>query len=387
MFLIFERGPKFGAARQIIWWPSAAFFETGLFLFFSLRLRVQATVVWRWWNYLFKNVPRQRQVVTINLDESSVPLFQPGPAGNVVLRPSLARNVRHHASRRLRRMNVTVIGVICDDVAIQRCLPQFVLANEATFLKREFAGLQNICHENVKLYRRRSAWTDAAFMSEVVREIWRSLLPFTRHIQPVLIWDAARQHTQAHVLKSCSRLGIWPVVLPAGSTSLLQPLDTHCFNVFKRELASKCERSAATWSCMNFVTAVNAVFVDIIINGSWQHAFVSNGFSEEQGGVSERVLGVIGGMPQDVGHDRPTIEDLTLIFPRRSRIEEHAIFAQFAIQPYNRKRVRPEVVQRREVMGRTRSETIALRARLSVHFCHRLDMLEFAFWQVLPNCG
>ena len=101
---------------------------------------------------------------------------------------------------------------------------------------------------------------------------------------------------------------------------------------------------------MNFVTAVNAVFVDIIINGSWQHAFVSNGFSEEQGGVSERVLGLIGGMPQDVGHDRPTIEDLTLIFPRRSRIEEHAIFAQFSIQPYNRKRVRPAVVQMREVM-------------------------------------
>ena len=129
-----------------------SFFETGLFWLFSLRLRMQAIVVWRWWNYLFKNVPRQRQVVTINLDESSVPLFQPGSAGNVVLRRSLARNVRHHASRRLRRMNVIVIGVICDDVAIQKCLPQFVLANEATFLKREFAGLQNICHENVKLY-------------------------------------------------------------------------------------------------------------------------------------------------------------------------------------------------------------------------------------------
>ena len=308
----------------------------------------------------------QRRAVTINLDESSVPLFQPGPAGNIVLKRSLARRVRHHASRRLQRMNVTIIGVICDDVAIQKCLPQFVLANEATFSKRDFAGLQNICHENVKLYRRRSAWTDAAFMSEVVRQIWRSILPFATHVQPILIWDAARQHTQAHVLKSCSRLGIWPVVLPAGSTSLLQPLDTHCFSLFKRRLAIKCERSDATWSCVDFVTAVNAVFVDTIIHGSWQHAFVSNGFSEDQAGVSERVIGAIGGIPAGVGQNRPTSEDLTLIFPRRTRIEEHAIFAQFAIQPYKKARARPKNTPRTEVMGRTRSETMALRAKYSV---------------------
>lgn len=124
----------------------------------------------------------------------------------------------------------------------------------------------------------------------------------------------------------------------------------------------KCERSEATWSCVDFVTAVNAVFADVIINGSWQHAFVNNGFSEDQNALSERAIDAVGGMPESVGQERPPIIDLILIFPRRSRIEDHAIFARFAFQPYKRARARPKIAPRREVMGHTRSETIALRA-------------------------
>ena len=314
------------------------------------------------------NVGYHRRAVTINLDESSVPLFQPGPAGNIVLTRRVARTVRHHASRSLRRMSVTVIGVICDDVVIQKRLPQFVLANEATFAKRDLAELQSVCHENVRLYRRRSAWTDAAFMLEVVTQLWRSLEPLMSYIQPILIWDAARQHTRPHVLRCCARRGIWPMVLPAGSTGLLQPLDTHCFNAFKRKLAFKCERSDATWSSLDFVRAVNGVFVDMMINGSWEHAFVSNGFSNNQNGVSERVVGAIGALPPSIGNNRPTMEDLTLVFPRRSRVDEHSVFAQFSIQLHRVARtLRPTIVPTREVMGRTRSETIALRAQMSAH--------------------
>ena len=115
------------------------------------------------------------------------------------------------------------------------------------------------------------------------------LLPHQIGVQPIIIWDAARQHTTPVVFTSARRLGLWPITVPAKLTWLLQPLDTHVFSRFKRRLeeihqATHVQSPSGVVAFPEFMRCVSRTIEDVVTNGSWRHAFEGDGFGRSQGG-------------------------------------------------------------------------------------------------------
>ena len=56
---------------------------------------------------------------------------------------------------------------------------------------------------------------------DLLRALAAVLLPFLDRYQPVLFLDAFRGHVAWEVFAECSRLGLWPVVVPSMLTCIL----------------------------------------------------------------------------------------------------------------------------------------------------------------------
>ena len=89
-----------------------------------------------------EQVPPGTIALRLNLDETSVCLFQGDAKGNVFA------NKRQHpdgyaqrAPRSKRRSCLTHVGIICDRPDLQPLLPQVIIGNERTFPKACFAEL------------------------------------------------------------------------------------------------------------------------------------------------------------------------------------------------------------------------------------------------------
>ena len=105
---------------------------------------IQAAVVWQWFNFLKGQVPGGKAVLRLNVDETSVCLFQGGGKGTVI---AGKRKIRDRApdgasasvepvqkvTRTTRRTCMTHVAFVCDRPDIQPLLPQVVIGNERTF--------------------------------------------------------------------------------------------------------------------------------------------------------------------------------------------------------------------------------------------------------------
>ena len=110
-----------------------------------------------------------------------------------------------------------------------------------------------------------------------------------------LFFDAAPSHIHESVLRHCSRRGIHPIVLPARTTSILQPLDTHVFSQFKHYLkkaytAAQLISGKTVLPLPVVVMLVWATSQRIMEGKPWAHAFPANGFSAGQASVRRSLL-------------------------------------------------------------------------------------------------
>ena len=90
------------------------------------------------------------------------------------------------------------------------------------------------------LLRRRSAWVDGALCAWIVRRLAHALGHYMPTHQPILFLYALRAHVTNGVFAACAEVQIWPVVVPARMTWLLQPADTHAFLAYKICLQQLC---------------------------------------------------------------------------------------------------------------------------------------------------
>ena len=143
---------------------------------FALFLSPKATAVWQWFHFLQGRVPHGRQVLRLNLDETSIRFWyepQKGlrrPRGQVP-RAGFARK----ASRAQLRKAFSHVAIICDDTSLQPHLPQVLLVNERTVsaeLNRRWTSLPGC---NVKLWRGKSAWINNKVFAKIIREVGKVL--------------------------------------------------------------------------------------------------------------------------------------------------------------------------------------------------------------------
>ena len=151
-------------------------------------------------------------------------------------------------------------------------------------------------------------------------------------VQTIFFFDACKQHLGEAVFNACATARIIPIVVPAKTTWLLQPLDTHCFASYKVSLmreyqAARIRSPDGVVGVGELLSSIYVATIVVLEGRDWSEAFARNGYGASQDSVSSRVLCQLGlEAPAMVPSTKPTAEQLKLCFPRRVRIPVDAIW-------------------------------------------------------------
>ena len=280
--------------------------------------------MWRWWRACCDKVPDGRVPLRMNLDETSVCLYQ-GDRPGTVFASKKRKAPTQKVSRGRRRACLTHVGLICDSIEFQPEMPQFIVGNGSTFLVRDMAALRAACPANVALVKQKSAWNNSSLCTKIVRMLGANLRPFLHRVQPILFLDAVPLHYHISVINACNAWNIWPVVVPARLTWLLQPLDTHFFYKYKVYLKQQYQIariSAATGELTigEFLGCVYSTIDKIFDGPKLAEAFEENGFGPDLATArkfirdmleEEGALQVLAGLPSD--------EEVAICFPKKAK--------------------------------------------------------------------
>lgn len=307
--------------------------------------RSEAGSAWQLFNFAEQEATRRgRRLLRVNLDETAVCLHPGRGKGNIFVTKSQARaGVRQRVPKWKRRCYMTHIGIICDDPSLQAVLPQFIVANERTFQARRLPTLARASPRNVTLIRQKSAWSNAALMRRVVRELavviarqggWVALA------QVALIFDAATIHIHDSVLRACKAVGFWVVIVPPKTTSVLQPLDVDAFAMYKavlvalyHEARTRCGSPHGDLDIAEFLPCVYGAIRQVLQGRRWAAAFDRAGFGAHQTALATTLkqrlqITAAAGAPLA----RPSDDQLRLLFPRRWAVPT-ALFWSFFDEP------------------------------------------------------
>ena len=219
------------------------------------------------------------------------------------------------------------------------------------------------------LKRQRSGWTNSKLCALIVARLAATLKPHASDYKFVLLFDASRAHLAMPVMDAWSRTGILLIVIPAGCTDLLQPLDTHVFSALKsrlRELHGQPRRHSNPSECMpQFVQCIRGAIDEILCARDWSHAFSGNGFELGQKGVSDSLasLAALRGCGS-ICSDAVSLAQVEACVPERAQTAAAIIWRRFIEdRPCTPSSVRERMLPPREIrpeLGRTRSQTRAL---------------------------
>ena len=121
----------------------------------ALRFCCQARACWQWSNFYHSEVPTEKQILRLGLDETSIQCYSGKQFGCVFTSGgAAARSLRQHLPKNKRRKCLTLITTVADDEAIQNVLPMFLIGNFNAFLKRDMTLLRKAVGPRVELIRR-----------------------------------------------------------------------------------------------------------------------------------------------------------------------------------------------------------------------------------------
>jgi len=149
---------------------------------------------------LYSMVPVGKTPLRINMDETSVCLFQGLGKGIVFIDKKRSPPVQLVATSK-RRCCLTHVAFICDRPDIQQVLPQVLIGNETTLPARRLAALRAASPRNVWILRQKSAWNNQFTCAWIMELLAAALAPFTATVQPILLFDAVR--IQHNTPRSC----------------------------------------------------------------------------------------------------------------------------------------------------------------------------------------
>ena len=242
--------------------------------------------------------------------------------------------VGRRVSRATTRACITHLAVVCNDMAVQQCLPQVLIVGKQQVSEARLATLRSSVPEKVVILREDKAWVSNDVMRWYASLLWESLRAYRLSHQVLVFCDVHRCHVSASVLQAFAVRDMWPILVPAKMTWALQPLDTHLFAAYKKCLADEAERRAAdsesgvpTWEAM--VSSLCVVIRDVMNGRPWAHAFVHLGLMPNQTGVSQRTLRKLEleVSPPPLPARLLNLSQLQAIFPARTDIPIGPLFS------------------------------------------------------------
>ena len=285
-------------------------------------------------------------MLRLNLDETSQCIDMGYQKGNVFYNKKVhGRDAEPYMRRsNKRRLCITQVGLICDNVEIQKLLPQMIIGNEHFFgPMANLPPLLASAPRNVYLYRANSGWNQEHIMMNLLELLSKILQPYFATMQPILIMDGSPIHLSERIIRLCWRKSIWPLVIPSSCTWLLQPLDTHVFIIYKRAMRrfyqdGQVDAVDGDLSTAEFLKIMYRVFERVLEGRNWSFAFDADGygsnFADLEGRIVQRYLSthilhhVNMRMPvSPCAIERPALAQLQLCFPknRASSVSMHEI--------------------------------------------------------------
>ena len=286
--------------------------------------------MYKWWHYLHAKTGSKRPL-RLSLDETSVKFWPSARAGNLYVGFDSTRSRAKSASASRvtlqdARCCMTHVALICDDPAIQPLLPQVLICRKTSVRVHQVDAISDLLPPNFKVLVTASAWTNENIMLYIIGLLATALAPFTATRQPILFMDTAPSHLHASIVQKCYEKGVWLGLVPAGTTWAFQVLDTHCFGPFKQVLARRQtdtrsrlggERLTIVQWIECFVKAATTVLQGV----EWASAFDDNGFSRWDVPLrSELMKELAWEVLPPVNTEKPTLEDMKIVWPRTKRV-------------------------------------------------------------------
>ena len=290
---------------------------------------MQVSSYFQWVNYATEAAPTFRAPLFINLDETAVGYSFTGQQGTILCTKKLPPGEKipsENVSLADRRGHVTHICMITHDSEMQARLPQIILGNEHKFTYELLRSVSNERPRNVELWRQASSWNNHCTMRRVLRSLAASLGTALQDFYVILVLDVAPCHIHPSIYQEARRLGIRLVYVPAGLTSVLQPLDTHVFARYKAALQRAWRKVKSTkpdgvvtprdWLLMIFEAT------RVLRQIPWKSAFMDTGILAGQSHLSADVLKAAGWetLPA-IEAASPSAEDAACIFPRKRKLD------------------------------------------------------------------
>ena len=174
--------------------------------------------------------------IWINLDETALPMYVGGRAGNVHAQGRTGkRQFATKASLHERRAHCTLVACVCNDPILQRKLPQFLLPN-TTGTKRVWASaMEDLgADTQISILRDTSGWVNTKKFQMILRILSQACKKEAPAKRIVLVMDCAPAHIAPAVIQATRLRGMRPLLIPSRLTHLLQVLDFGVFAGFKR---------------------------------------------------------------------------------------------------------------------------------------------------------
>ena len=235
-----------------------------------------------------------KDLLKVNLDETSVCVVQK-PLQGVVMKTGrrLLTGVpsRLRVGRSLQRTNLTYVALISDDAEFSAQLPQFIIGNRRSFPATRYGTYFQEAPRNVWLLVADTAWNTHVIMKKIIRVLALVGRVVRPNAQIVLCLDTHQSHIHEEVFATYHEEGIRPLLIPARTTSLLQPLDVWVFRVFKERLRRRFHDLHADAQGPADVPSLLAALYDAIdatiLQRAWPHIFAECGLSHQQQHVSD----------------------------------------------------------------------------------------------------
>ena len=312
---------------------------------------MQAFATWKWHNFLEAEGIGDKRVVRINMDESSCKLSPQLRRGLVALPSGLKSRHFLQIERRnplkLRRSAVTLAAFISDNDEINQALPQIIVGAEHVIQAWMTPLLMRPRTDSIFVLRRKSAWLRSDVVVNVINVLGEALKPFAKTCRFILMLDAAKIHLSKKVVQACTRNGIHLMYVPASMTSLLQPLDTHVFSLYKRYVQREYEEAlvnsdSGDVSTFAFLKILIGAIENIIQARSWKNAFLQTGFGNQQQGISRSLKRKLQLESVPILQaSLPTLKELHVIYPCNVEPVVDCLFDLF-LPPKQRRRILPE---------------------------------------------
>jgi hypothetical protein len=296
--------------------------------------------------FLHARVPPGETAAVVNLDETSIRLYQDAGPGFVV---EVARKQRRtnksmnkDVTKGQLRRSFTLIAMITSDGTLQQHLPQIAFINACHIAQDVFNGIVKDMLPNVHVFRVNNSWTTVDKMKRVLGLLNTAVKNQGHHRRILLCADTYKAHMSDSVFMSAAKHGIFYFTVPPKMTWALQPCDTHVFATFKHHLAVASQRislstASGKLTMEGLLTAMNETIRLVLNERSWSKAFIDVGLTGSQANLSHGLMESLSfDVAPGVGTNIPTLHQLQACFPKGWNIAIGWLFAA-AVQADNTK--------------------------------------------------